>query len=97
MNEPPFTKQQFLQKRGELLIWHVNLLHGGEPVQKKSSRRWSQTSHYSFANCLYTTLMRNFGSGEGGTCLRNPFDIAKGRERYNEADWQDVNLMQARA
>ena len=91
VNEHSFEKQQFLPKRGDLLIWHANLLHGGEPVQDKSSRRWSQVNHYFFANCLYTTPMRNFASGEGGTCLRNPFDIAKGTQRCNHVEWQDLN------
>jgi hypothetical protein len=96
VTEHPFEKQQFLPKRGELLIWHANLLHGGEPVQDRSSRRWSQVIHYFFANCLYTTPMRNFASAEGGTCLRNPFDIANGKPRYSEADWRDVSLMKGR-
>ena len=91
VNEHAFEKQRFLPKRGDLLIWHANLLHGGEPVQDKSSRRWSQVNHYFFANCLYTTPMRNFASGEGGTCLRNPFDIAKGTQRCNHVEWQDLN------
>jgi hypothetical protein len=65
-------------------------------VQEKTSRRWSQVNHYFFADCLYTTPMRNFGVDEGGTCLRNPFDLAKGTARYNEADWRDVNLMQSK-
>jgi hypothetical protein len=91
VNEHAFEKQQFLPKRGDLLIWHANLLHGGEPVQDKSSRRWSQVNHYFFANCLYTTPMRNFASGEGGTCLRNPFDIAKGTQRFEHMEWQDLN------
>ena len=91
VNEHAFEKQQFLPKRGDLLIWHANLLHGGEPVQDKSSRRWSQVNHYFFANCLYTTPMRNFASGEGGTCLRNPFDIAKGTQRFEHVEWQDLN------
>jgi hypothetical protein len=97
VNEHGFEKQQFLPKRGQLLIWHANLLHGGEPVQERTSRRWSQVNHYFFADCLYTTPMRNFGQGEGGTCLRNPFDLAKGTTRYSEADWRDVNLMQSKA
>ncbi|GDX75188.1 hypothetical protein LBMAG41_02640 [Cyanobium sp.] len=91
VNEHAFEKQQFLPKRGDLLIWHANLLHGGEPVQDKTSRRWSQVNHYFFANCLYTTPMRNFASEEGGTCLRNPFDIAKGTQRFNHVEWQDLN------
>ena len=90
VNEHSFEKQQFLPKRGDLLIWHANLLHGGEPVQDKSSRRWSQVNHYFFANCLYTTPMHNFASGQGGTCLRNPFDIAKGTQRFNHVEWQDL-------
>jgi hypothetical protein len=40
--------------------------------------------------------MRNFGAGEGGTCLRNPFDLAKGTARYSEAEWRDVNLIQSK-
>jgi hypothetical protein len=91
VNEHSFEKQQFLPKRGDLLIWHANLLHGGEPVQDKSSRRWSQVNHYFFADCLYSTPMRNFSSGEGGTCLRNPFDIAKGTQRFDHVEWQDLN------
>jgi hypothetical protein len=91
VSEHAFEKQQFLPKRGDLLIWHANLLHGGEPVQDKTSRRWSQVNHYFFANCLYTTPMRNFASEEGGTCLRNPFDIAKGTQRFNHVEWQDLN------
>jgi len=89
VSEQPFHKQEFLPKRGELLIWHANLLHGGEPVQVRSSRRWSQVNHYFFDNCLYTTPMHNFASAQGGTCLRNPFDIAKGTPRYRTADWQE--------
>jgi hypothetical protein len=94
VKEHAFEKQQFLPKRGELLIWHANLLHGGEQVQDRCSRRWSQVVHYFFANCLYTTPLRNFNSGNGGTCLRNPSDIAAGRPRVNKADWRAVSLMQ---
>jgi hypothetical protein len=96
VNEHAFNKQRFLPKRGELLIWHANLLHGGEPVQDRNSRRWSQVVHYYFANCLYTTPMHNFASGEGGTCLRNPFDITKGKPCYSKADWRDMSLVQTK-
>ena len=96
VNEHAFTKEQFLPKRGELLIWHANLLHGGEPIQHRSSRRWSQVNHYFFENCLYTTPMLNFSPDDGGTCLRNPFDIAKGTPRYSKEDWQDLNLIASR-
>lgn len=96
VTEHPLEKKKFLPKRGELLIWHANLLHGGEPVQDRCSRRWSQVVHYFFANCLYTTPMRNFSTGEGGTCLRNPLDIAEGKPRFSQADWRDVSQMQSK-
>jgi len=96
VSENLFEKQEFLPKRGELLIWHANLLHGGEPVQDRSSRRWSQVIHYFFSDCLYTTPLRSFAPGGGGTCLRNPFDISKSTSRYSATDWLDVNPTQSR-
>jgi len=96
VSEHPFDKQEFLPKRGELLIWHANLLHGGKPVQDRSSRRWSQVIHYFFSDCLYTTPLRSFAPNGGGTFLRNPFDISKNTSRYSTADWLDVNPTQSR-
>ncbi|MFN9546344.1 MAG: phytanoyl-CoA dioxygenase family protein [Cyanobacteriota bacterium] len=87
-----YTKQLFLPKRGEVLIWHANLLHGGEAVKDRTSRRWSQVIHYFFANCLYTTPLSSFGHADGGPCLRNPFDIATGQRRYNQRDWEALGL-----
>jgi ectoine hydroxylase-related dioxygenase (phytanoyl-CoA dioxygenase family) len=40
------TKQTFLAKKGDLLIWHANLLHGGEPLIDKNSTRKSMVFHY---------------------------------------------------
>jgi hypothetical protein len=68
-----------LPRRGQALIWHANLLHGGSPVQNRRARRWSQVVHYYFADCLYTTPLRSFPPEQGGLCLREPFDIAKGQ------------------
>lgn len=87
-----FAKQTFLPRRGEVLIWHANLLHGGEPVHDRTSRRWSQVIHYFFSDCLYTTPLRSFGPEDGGPFLRNPFDIAAGQLRYNQKDWQGLGL-----
>ena len=92
LREANLEKQQFLPRGGEILIWHANLLHGGEPVQDRRSRRWSQVVHYFFADCLYTTPMRSFRRADGGTCLRNPFDIAAGRPRYTQRAWQELGL-----
>lgn len=87
-----YQRKRFLPRRGEVLIWHANLLHGGESVNVRTSRRWSQVTHYFFSDCLYTTPLRSFGLADGGPYLRNPFDIASGQRRYNQREWQALGL-----
>ncbi|MFK7934384.1 MAG: phytanoyl-CoA dioxygenase family protein [Saprospiraceae bacterium] len=41
-----FEKQLFKAKKGDLLIWHANLLHGGEPVTRPNATRKSMVLHY---------------------------------------------------
>ena len=42
----PFEKQTFLAKRGDVLIWHANLLHGGSPITRAGATRKSMVCHY---------------------------------------------------
>jgi hypothetical protein len=90
--ERGYTLSRFLPTRGRVLIWHANLLHGGEPVKLRTSRRWSQVIHYFFADCLYTTPLRSFGHAQGGPFLRNPYDIATGQRRYNRSEWEALGF-----
>lgn len=39
-------KEKFLAKKGDVLIWHSNLLHGGEPVINPKSTRKSMVFHF---------------------------------------------------
>ena len=39
------TKQTFLAKRGDVLIWHADLVHGGQPVSHDVTRK-SIVTHY---------------------------------------------------
>nr|WP_259069998.1 phytanoyl-CoA dioxygenase family protein [Mucilaginibacter sp. X4EP1]MCS3815166.1 ectoine hydroxylase-related dioxygenase (phytanoyl-CoA dioxygenase family) [Mucilaginibacter sp. X4EP1] len=50
-------KKKFLAKKGDLLIWSSNIIHGGSPVTKEGSTRWSQVTHYFFEGCYYYTPM----------------------------------------
>jgi len=36
----------FLPKKGDLLVWHANLLHGGEPIHDPSLSRKSMVIHF---------------------------------------------------
>lgn len=39
-------KKLFLARRGDVLIWHANLLHGGEPIRTPGATRRSMVCHY---------------------------------------------------
>jgi hypothetical protein len=45
-------------KKGQALIWSANLLHGGEPITDPGSTRFTQVTHYYFADCAYYRPMR---------------------------------------
>lgn len=45
----------FLARKGQALIWAANLLHGGSVRTDLKRTRWSQVSHYYFADCIYYT------------------------------------------
>jgi hypothetical protein len=46
IKEKGLKKQLFLARRGDVLIWHANLLHGGSPISKPGSTRRSMVCHY---------------------------------------------------
>ncbi|WP_375381757.1 phytanoyl-CoA dioxygenase family protein [uncultured Sphingomonas sp.] len=47
--------ETFLARKGQALIWAANLLHGGSVRTDLKRTRWSQVSHYYFADCVYYT------------------------------------------
>ena len=40
-------------KKGSVLIWAANLLHGGSIINDRSRSRYSQVTHYNFEGCDY--------------------------------------------
>jgi ectoine hydroxylase-related dioxygenase (phytanoyl-CoA dioxygenase family) len=64
-------------KKGQAIIWHPNLIHGGAEQQDTNRSRHSQVTHYFFADCLYYTPMV---SEPGKPSLRNPIWIP---QEYN--------------
>lgn len=45
--------------KGEAIIWHANLLHGGAPQNDPQRSRHSQVTHYYFEGCKYYTPMES--------------------------------------
>lgn len=46
-------------KKGQAIIWHANVLHGGAPQKDMSRSRHSQVTHYYFDGCKYYTPMES--------------------------------------
>jgi len=46
INEYHLEKKVFTAKKGDILIWHGNLIHGGEPMLQKELTRKSMVVHY---------------------------------------------------
>jgi ectoine hydroxylase len=46
ISESKIPKKQFLAKKGDILIWHANLVHGGDPILREGSTRKSMVIHY---------------------------------------------------
>ena len=55
MDAKGFSKKTFVAKKGDVLIWSSNLVHGGSPVLNNESTRFSQVTHYYFEDCIYYT------------------------------------------
>ncbi len=52
LNELQIDKKIFKAKKGDVLIWHANLLHGGEPQTDKNRTRKSMVFHYFDEECI---------------------------------------------
>ncbi len=46
IQEKKIEKQVFTPQRGDVLIWHANLLHGGSPILRPGATRRSMVCHY---------------------------------------------------
>jgi len=60
VKELGLKKEIFRAKKGDLLIWHANILHGGEPHLDKSRTRKSLVYHYFDENsvCYHEVTQR---------------------------------------
>lgn len=41
-----YQPKEFLAKKGDVFIWHANLVHGGAPIIDKNATRKSMVIHY---------------------------------------------------
>jgi ectoine hydroxylase len=46
LKQHTFEKKYFFAKKGDVFIWHANLVHGGSPILDQNSTRKSMVIHY---------------------------------------------------
>ncbi|MBC7748561.1 MAG: phytanoyl-CoA dioxygenase family protein [Methylotenera sp.] len=52
ISDKNFERKTFEAKKGDLLIWHANLLHGGSPILRPDSTRKSMVLHFYAENVI---------------------------------------------
>lgn len=80
--------QYGLVKKGQAIIWHANLIHGGAAQVDPQRSRHSQVTHYYFSGCRYYTPMESESSKRK---RRRPYWVSQSKLRtplshpaYNE-------------
>ncbi len=79
----------FKAKKGDMIIWSANLIHGGLALEEKHRTRWSQVNHYFFEDCLYYDP-KNSNSHMGEWGLVPAFNIRTGKQDWGSYNGQKV-------
>ena len=85
LSRASLARQPYLPRRGDILVWHENLTHGGSPLINPALSRRSIVSHYfsrgaavwydSSGRCGSTRSIDSAGRGRG---LRSAWRVARG-------------------
>jgi Phytanoyl-CoA dioxygenase (PhyH) len=78
MDSRQYERREIYMKKGDVLIWSSNLVHGGSPIRNSHATRWSQVTHYYFEGCLYYSP-RFSDMFAGNLNLRPVVDISTGQ------------------
>ncbi len=47
-----YEKREFHARKGDVFVWHANLVHGGAPIINKALTRKSMVIHYYAADVI---------------------------------------------
>jgi len=87
------TVSEFHIKKGDVMIWSANLLHGGKEILGKGRTRWSQVTHFYFDDCVYYTPMWS-DENSGKLYVRHSMtNIATGEKIKNKIRGKEVGLL----
>jgi ectoine hydroxylase-related dioxygenase (phytanoyl-CoA dioxygenase family) len=75
-------------KKGDIIIWHANLLHGGSKRNDINLTRKSIVIHYFFENCKYWTPLL---SSPNNVIYRDPTTFVDKQFNTNNLDEDKIN------
>jgi len=81
--------ERFTGKKGQAIIWHARLMHGGDNQRDKMRSRHSQVTHYYFRDCCYFTPLYS-DPFYGNIYFRDVTDIATGEPVPNMVSGHNV-------
>lgn len=78
---------------GDVIVWQAGLVHGGAPVAREGSSRWSQVTHYVFDGSPCITPMRSPGMPDTMALREGLVDITDGRRVPPTLDGRPARLL----
>src|SRR6185295_13704763 len=81
--------ERFTAKKGQAVIWHARLMHGGDKQHDKTRSRHSQVTHYFFRDCVYFTPLYS-DPFYGNIFFREVTDVATGEKVPNRVTGHNV-------
>ncbi len=57
-----FARHEFLAKKGDVLLWHAMLVHGGGPIRTEGATRKSMAFHYFSRECTGDVGLASYGN-----------------------------------
>ena len=81
INDYDLRPELICLKKGQGLIWHSNLLHGGSRISNTNLSRKSQVTHYFATREVYFTPLTSSRSFSGRK-YRMPIDVLRSRRGY---------------
>ena len=94
MQTAGITRKKIIAKKGDILIWAANLLHGGCKHMDNNKSRFSQVTHYYFNDCTYYSPM---DSDKKHCFIQQRFDNAESHQGSDLHDSRKTIVNQFRA
>jgi hypothetical protein len=87
--------EKFMAKKGDVLIWHADLMHGGAPILDRTRTRKSLVAHFmplgvmpTFFNCAEVNAIPY---PTGGYCTDRLLHDTRPREQESNVPHENVN------